>query len=206
MMEERRMRTDSDPIGRLVEQFLATAYVAHNYGRSDIGWPSEVSQITATEAMAFHKKYYVGGNIVVAVVGDVNAEDRHAHAGEIFQPRSRRPQAGRDDHRRAQAVCREVGRHPRADAALLYRGLSPAQLPRSRRRRLRRHQRHHVQRPRFAPLSQPGARAADRRRGRGLQPLPRRQISRPLRLLRRSRSPATRRPRCATPSTRRSKS
>ncbi len=74
VVEERRMRTDSDPIGRLVEQFLATAYVAHNYGRSSIGWPSEVSQITATEAMAFHKKYYVGGNLVVAVVGDVDAK------------------------------------------------------------------------------------------------------------------------------------
>ena len=74
VMEERRMRTDSDPIGRLVEQFLATAYVAHNYGRSSIGWPSEVSQINATEAMAFHKEYYVGGNIVVAVVGDVDAK------------------------------------------------------------------------------------------------------------------------------------
>jgi len=72
VMEERRMRVDSDPIGRLEEQLLATAYVAHNYGRSDIGWPSEVSQITATEAMAFHRKYYVGGNIVVAIVGDVD--------------------------------------------------------------------------------------------------------------------------------------
>jgi predicted Zn-dependent peptidase len=75
VLEERRMRTDSNPIGRLLEQFLATAYVAHNYGRSNIGWPSEVSQITATEAMAFHKKYYVGSNIVVAVVGDVKASE-----------------------------------------------------------------------------------------------------------------------------------
>jgi predicted Zn-dependent peptidase len=57
VLEERRMRTDSNPIGRLLEQFVATAYVAHNYGRSGIGWPSEVSQITATEAMAFHKKH-----------------------------------------------------------------------------------------------------------------------------------------------------
>jgi predicted Zn-dependent peptidase len=73
--EERRMRTDSNPEGRLFEQFAATAYVAHNYGRSGIGWPSEVSQITATEAMAFHKKYYVGANIVVAVVGDVGASE-----------------------------------------------------------------------------------------------------------------------------------
>jgi predicted Zn-dependent peptidase len=75
VLEERRMRTDSSPQGRLVEQFLATAYVAHNYGRSSIGWPSEVSQITATEAMAFHKKYYVGANIVVAVVGDIKASE-----------------------------------------------------------------------------------------------------------------------------------
>jgi predicted Zn-dependent peptidase len=75
VMEERRMRTDSSPEGRLFEQFLATAYVAHNYGRSGIGWPSEVSQITAAEAMEFHKKYYVGANIVVAVVGDVKAAE-----------------------------------------------------------------------------------------------------------------------------------
>jgi len=73
--EERRMRVDSNPIGRLVEQFLATAYVAHPYGRSSIGWPSEVAQINATEAMEFHKKYYVGSNIVVAVVGDVKASE-----------------------------------------------------------------------------------------------------------------------------------
>ncbi len=75
VIEERRMRTDSNPIGRLIEQFLATAYVAHNYGRSSIGWPSEVGQITATEAMDFHKKYYVGANEVVAVVGDVKASE-----------------------------------------------------------------------------------------------------------------------------------
>ncbi|MGA2047618.1 MAG: pitrilysin family protein [Terracidiphilus sp.] len=75
VLEERRMRTDSNPEGRLFEQFAATAYVAHNYGRSNIGWPSEVSQINATEAMEFHKKYYVGANVVVAVVGDVKASE-----------------------------------------------------------------------------------------------------------------------------------
>jgi predicted Zn-dependent peptidase len=74
VMEERRMRVNSSPEGRLFEQFLATAYVAHPYGRADVGWPSEVSQITATEAMAFHRKYYVGSNIVVAIVGDVDAK------------------------------------------------------------------------------------------------------------------------------------
>ena len=75
VQEERRMRIDSSPIGRLVEQFAATAYVAHPYGRSGVGWESELSQINATEAEAFHKKYYVPSNIVVAVVGDLKAAD-----------------------------------------------------------------------------------------------------------------------------------
>ena len=75
VMEERRMRTDSNPIGRMVEQFLATAYVAHPYHRPGVGWMSELSQITATEADAFHKKYYVPSNMVIAVVGDVKAEE-----------------------------------------------------------------------------------------------------------------------------------
>ncbi len=73
VQEERRMRIDSSPVGRLVEQFAATAYVAHPYGRSGVGWESEISQVNATEADAFHKKYYVPANIVVAVVGDVKA-------------------------------------------------------------------------------------------------------------------------------------
>ena len=73
VQEERRMRIDSAPIGRMVEQFLAAAYVAHPYGRSGVGWESEISQVNATEAEAFHKRYYVPSNIVVAVVGDVSA-------------------------------------------------------------------------------------------------------------------------------------
>lgn len=73
VQEERRMRIDSNPIGRMVEQFLATAYVAHPYGRSGVGWESEISQVSATEAEAFHKKYYVPSNIVIAVVGDLRA-------------------------------------------------------------------------------------------------------------------------------------
>ncbi len=73
--EERRMRVDTSPIGRLVEQFLATAYTAHPYHRPNVGYQSELDHITATEASVFHARYYVPSNIVIAVVGDFSNTD-----------------------------------------------------------------------------------------------------------------------------------
>ena len=72
--EERRMRIDSSPQGRLIEEFLASAYVAHHYGVPGVGWESDITQVTATEAAAFHKTYYVPSNIVVAIVGDIDTK------------------------------------------------------------------------------------------------------------------------------------
>lgn len=73
VMEERRMRTDSSPQGRLIEQFLGTAYLAHPYGRPTLGWPSDLRAFSATDALNFFHRYYVPGNMVVALVGDVKA-------------------------------------------------------------------------------------------------------------------------------------
>jgi len=75
VMEERRMRTESAPIGRLLEQFVSTAFLAHPYHNGVIGWPSDLNSFSATDAAAFFKKYYVPSNLVVAVVGDVKAAD-----------------------------------------------------------------------------------------------------------------------------------
>jgi predicted Zn-dependent peptidase len=86
VQEERRMRTDSSPVGRMLEQFLATAYVAHPYRRPGVGWESEISQVTATEAAAFHAKYYVPANIVIAVVGDVKSADTMPILERYFAP------------------------------------------------------------------------------------------------------------------------
>ena len=180
VIEERRMRTDSNPEGRLFEQFVATAYVAHPYGRSGIGWPSEVSQINATEAMDVPQEILRGSQYRGRCGRRRKSIRGVADAGKIFQPRSRRTQAGGNDHRRAQTVCGEDSCHSRGHAAHLRRGLPPPGLSRPRRRRLPGDQRHSLQRPRLAALSQPGARPADCRRSRRVQPLSRRQISRAL--------------------------
>ncbi len=74
VIEERRMRTESRPIGRLLEQFLAEAFTAHPYGQPVIGWPSDLNAFSATDAAEFFKRYYVPANMVVAIVGDVTPE------------------------------------------------------------------------------------------------------------------------------------
>jgi predicted Zn-dependent peptidase len=75
VIEERRMRTDSNPIGRLLEQFITAAYQAHQYHRPTIGWMSDLNSFSATEALDFFHTYYIPSNMVVAVVGDVKASE-----------------------------------------------------------------------------------------------------------------------------------
>jgi len=73
VIEERRMRTDSNPIGRLLEQFVTAAYQAHPYHRPTIGWMSDLNSFSATDAQKFFDEYYIPSNMVVTVVGDVKA-------------------------------------------------------------------------------------------------------------------------------------
>jgi predicted Zn-dependent peptidase len=82
--EERRMRTDSSPIGRMIEQFLASAYSAHPYRNPNVGWPSDLNNLTMTGAQAFYDKYYVPSNMTIAVVGDVKPDQVFGLAEKYF--------------------------------------------------------------------------------------------------------------------------
>jgi len=75
VIEERRMRTDSNPIGRLLEQFVTAAFQAHPYHRPTIGWMADLNSFSATDAQHFFDEYYIPSNMVVAVVGDVKASE-----------------------------------------------------------------------------------------------------------------------------------
>ncbi len=75
VMEERRMRTDSTPTGRLVEQFLGTAFDANPYHRPTVGYASDLQAFSATDASDFFHHYYVPGNMVIALVGDLDPNE-----------------------------------------------------------------------------------------------------------------------------------
>ena len=73
VIEERRMSVDSNPIGRLLEQFVAEAFAAHPYHRPTIGWMSDLNTFSATDAQTFFNRYYIPSNMIVVVVGDLKA-------------------------------------------------------------------------------------------------------------------------------------
>src|SRR5215472_5309772 len=74
VMEERRMRTDSSPTGRLVEQFLGTAFDANPYHRPTVGYASDLQAFSATDALNFFHQYYLPSNMVIALVGDIDPD------------------------------------------------------------------------------------------------------------------------------------
>jgi predicted Zn-dependent peptidase len=73
--EERRMRTESSPIGRLVEKFTQGSFVAHPYHEPPIGQRSDLDHLSITDAHAFFDKYYAAANLVTAIVGGIKASE-----------------------------------------------------------------------------------------------------------------------------------
>jgi len=72
--EERRLRTDTQPSGKLYEEFFATAFIAHPYHQPIVGWMSDITTLTVEDATDFYNKYYSPQNAVGALVGDIDVE------------------------------------------------------------------------------------------------------------------------------------
>ena len=71
IMEERRQRVETDPQGKLYEQFLSTAYKVHPYGRPILGWTRDMINLNPDSVKKIFQKYKAPESIVIAVVGDI---------------------------------------------------------------------------------------------------------------------------------------
>jgi len=95
VMEERRLRVESSPTGKLIEEFLSVAYKAHPYGVLPGGHMSDLQNITREQAEAFFKKYYIPSNLTIAVVGEVDPREiqrlAKVYFGRISSGRKRYP-------------------------------------------------------------------------------------------------------------------
>ncbi|MBV9505689.1 MAG: insulinase family protein [Acidobacteriia bacterium] len=91
VQEENRMRVESSAQGKLLQDFIATAFSAHPYRNPPGGWPSDVANLRLADAKAFYEKYYAPANITIAIVGDINPADARRMAERYFSPLAKRP-------------------------------------------------------------------------------------------------------------------
>jgi predicted Zn-dependent peptidase len=70
VFEERRMRTESTPLGKFDEAFNALFWEAHPYKWPVVGWPSDIPAITKAEADEYFGTYYAPNNLTGILVGD----------------------------------------------------------------------------------------------------------------------------------------
>ncbi|MFZ2397417.1 MAG: pitrilysin family protein [Smithella sp.] len=75
VMEERRQRVESDPDGKLYEQFISAAYKIHPYGRPILGWTEELMNLSPVSLEKIWERYKAPESIVIAVVGDIKPQE-----------------------------------------------------------------------------------------------------------------------------------
>src|SRR5882762_2286690 len=82
--EERRMRYDSTPTGRYVQQFNSMFWKSSPYGWPVIGWTSDLEAITREDAMAYFGANYAPNNITACLVGDFEPAQAISLATKYF--------------------------------------------------------------------------------------------------------------------------
>jgi len=89
--EERRMRVESSPQGKLIEALAAVAFSAAPYRNMPGGWASDIENFRRPDAERFYQEYYVPANITIGIVGDVRPPEVKRMAEKYFGRLPARP-------------------------------------------------------------------------------------------------------------------
>ncbi|WP_375231785.1 MULTISPECIES: M16 family metallopeptidase [Arcobacteraceae] len=73
--EERRWRTDNNPMGYLQFRLFNTAYIYHPYHWTPIGFMDDIQNWTIEDIKDFHSTYYQPQNAIVVVAGDISKDE-----------------------------------------------------------------------------------------------------------------------------------
>ena len=84
VFEERRMRTESTPLGKFFESFNSLFWESHPYSWPIIGWPSDITAISKKQADDFYGTYYMPQNLTLVLVGNFKSKPALALAEKYF--------------------------------------------------------------------------------------------------------------------------
>jgi zinc protease len=76
--------SDEDPAYVASVLFDRLVYGFHPYGRPGSGTPQSLQRITQDDLRAFHRQYFVPNNMILAVVGDIEADEAFAAVERVF--------------------------------------------------------------------------------------------------------------------------
>lgn len=82
--EERRWRTDNNPLGYLYFRLFNNAYLYHPYHWTPIGFMNDIRTWTIQDIKDFHKTYYQPNNAILIVTGDVEPKEVFKRAKKAF--------------------------------------------------------------------------------------------------------------------------
>ncbi|WP_443113583.1 M16 family metallopeptidase [Herbaspirillum seropedicae] len=109
IMEERRWRTDDQPMGLLNEALNAAAWTAHPYHHPVVGWMDDLQHMSVQDIAAWYRQWYAPNNATLVVAGDVDAQRVLALARKYFgKIPARRLPAGKPQNEPQQLGMRRV--------------------------------------------------------------------------------------------------
>ncbi len=73
--EERRLRTDDNPMAKAYEEFLAAALPDSPLGRPVIGSMADIDGLSLDDLQAWYDKWYAPNNATLVMVGDIDADE-----------------------------------------------------------------------------------------------------------------------------------
>ncbi|MAD41613.1 MAG: peptidase M16 [Arcobacter sp.] len=83
--EERRWRTDNNPMGYLQFRLFNNAYIYHPYHWTPIGFMSDIKNWSIDDIRDFHSTYYQPKNAIIVVAGDIDKEEIFASSQKYFK-------------------------------------------------------------------------------------------------------------------------
>ncbi|MBS4274690.1 M16 family metallopeptidase [Campylobacter vulpis] len=85
VLEERRWRTDNNPLGYLYFRLYNHAFLYHPYHWTPIGFYKDIENWDIGDIKAFHKSFYQPQNAILLVSGDVETRELFKKASKHFE-------------------------------------------------------------------------------------------------------------------------
>ena len=83
--EERRWRTDNNPMGYLQFRVFNNTFIYHPYHWTPIGFMDDIKNWTIEDIKDFHSTYYQPQNAIVVVAGDIKKDDVFSYVEKHFK-------------------------------------------------------------------------------------------------------------------------